>query len=341
MHRQVQTALVACFMILGFLGTALAQDRGTIEGTITDASGAVVPAAKVQIVQLGTNASWDFEANEVGRYFAPNLPLGDYRVTVQKAGFNTATSRTIEIRSQTSARADMKLQVGQVEQSIEVSSQAEMIDASTTTNTSSLSTKFIDELPLLSFGKKADISNYLQYLPGSEATSMGSSIAPVINGSQTFAAEVFLDGAPASDGVFRGSMVGNGGAVNHYGEFNIVTNSFSAEYGRTGTWFYSVSVKSGTNDLHGSLYYNFFNNVLNAREFFQAQRAIVRQNNGGYTLGDQFTFPSYTTAETAPSSSSGTICFTARAPRRGISSLSRPWRCVRATSATIGMLAAM
>jgi hypothetical protein len=284
MNRFVLTIVLA---VCPFV-SAFAQDRGTIEGTVTDASGAVVPAANVKVVQLGTNASWNIEANTVGRYFAPNLPLGSYRVTVQKLGFSTANSPTLEVRSQTTVRVDIKLQVGAVAENVEVSAQAELIDTASTTRAASLTTKQIEELPLISFGQKADIASYLKYLPGTESSS---STAPVVDGSQTYGAEVFVDGAPASDGVFRGSMLGNGGAVNHYGEFNIVTNSFSAEYGRTGTWFYSVTIKSGTNDLHGSIYDNFVNDKLNARDFFQAKRQVVRQNNGGYTIGGPVYFP--------------------------------------------------
>lgn len=285
--KSVLTALLAVCALV----PAVAQDRGAIEGTVTDTTGSVVPAAKVRIVQAGTNANWSFEANDVGRYYAPNLPLGTYRVTVQKDGFSTATSDEVEIRSQTNVRVDIKLQVGAVAESVEVSSQGALLDTSTATVSSSIANKYLDELPNISYGQKADITNFLQYLPGFELTlaiggaSNGSSVSPVMNGSQEFTNEVFIDGAPASDGVFRGSVWENGGAIQHYGEFNIVTNSFSAEYGRTGTFFYSVSVKAGTNDLHGSIYDNFVNTDLNARDFFSATRQIYHQNGGGVTLG--------------------------------------------------------
>lgn len=283
MHRR----LIVC-LLFGLLTPAFAQDRGTIEGSVVDATGAAIPNASIRIVQTGTNASWTLEANQVGRYFLPNLPLGSYRVTVQKEGFSTATSETVEIRSQATVRVDITLQIGAVTQNVEVNANAALIDTASTTRADSVSTKLIDDLPVIAFGTRSDIASYLRYLPGTESSS---SQTPIVNGSQSYATEVFIDGAPASDGVFRGSVLGNGGAVNHYGEFNIVTNSFSAEYGRTGTWFYSVTIKSGTNDLHGSVYDNFFNDVLNSRDFFQARRQKVRQNNGGYTLGGPVYLP--------------------------------------------------
>jgi len=273
------------------LGSALAQDRGTIEGTVTDPTGAAIPAATVRVVQVGTNATWTLTANEVGRYYAPNLPLGTYTVSVQQAGFATATSASVEIRSQSNVRVDLQLQVGVVSENVQVSAQAALLDTATATVSSSVTTKQLDELPLISFGQKADITSFLQYLPGSENQSANSSMTPIMDGSQAFITEVFVDGAPASDGVFRGSLWENGAAVSHYGEFNIVANSFSAEYGRAGTWFYSVTTKSGSNDLHGSVYDYFVNTTLNARDFFQATRQIYHQNNGGYTLGGPVYIP--------------------------------------------------
>jgi hypothetical protein len=84
-------------LLLGSLMPTIAQDRGAIEGTVTDATGSVIPAAKIRIVQVGTDASWSLEANDAGRFCAPNLPLGNCTVTVQKEGCSTATSGTIEV----------------------------------------------------------------------------------------------------------------------------------------------------------------------------------------------------------------------------------------------------
>jgi hypothetical protein len=295
--RGVLLVAMAGMLMLAFFGPALAQDRGSIAGTVTDATGAVIPAAKIRIVQAGTNASWTLESNEVGRYYAPNMPLGEYKITVQKEGFSTATSETVEIRSQSNVRMDIKLQVGAVAESVEVSAGAEMLDTATATRTSSLAAKQLDELPFISFGEHANITSYLQYLAGAESTPAitgspsGSSTSPVMNGAQAMATEVFVDGAPASDGVFQGSIWENGSTPNHYAEFNIVTNAFSAEYGRTGTWFYSVTTKAGSNDVHGSVYDNFVNTALNARDFFQATRQIYHQNGGGFMLGGPVYIP--------------------------------------------------
>src|ERR1051326_9199321 len=147
MYRSCTTILVLTLC----LGQAFAQDRGTIEGTVTDVTGSVVPGANVRVVQVGTDASWGLEANDVGRYYAPNLPLGSYRVSVQKEGFATTTSAAVEVRSQANVRVDIRLQVGRVAENVQVTGQAPLLDTATPTVSSSISTKQLGELPFITF----------------------------------------------------------------------------------------------------------------------------------------------------------------------------------------------
>lgn len=104
------------------------------------------------------------------RASAPNLPLGRYRVTVQMEGFSTATSEAVEISSQANVRVDIRLQPGSITDTVQVNSQPDLLDTATATVSASASTKELHELPFISFGQKADIANYLQYLPGAENT---------------------------------------------------------------------------------------------------------------------------------------------------------------------------
>jgi hypothetical protein len=276
--------LTALLLLLGAVpGLLLAQaDRATIEGVVTDASGASIAAATVKTLRIETNDVIQLKTNEAGRYFLPNLPLGTYRVTVEKEGFRTAVVDNLLLQSQMSVRADVRLTIGQVTDRVEVTAEAPMLDASTATITAQLTTKQIGELPMITVGRKRDITAYLQFLPGvTSASTWGARV----NGSNPGNSEVFLDGAPASQGNVRGGIQENGPAVEQVGEFSVVTNSFNAEYGRTGSWFTNVTIRSGTNAVHGSAYDYFDNDALNARSFFQQTRSIVRHNEGGFTLG--------------------------------------------------------
>ncbi len=187
-----------------FAANLFAQtDRATIEGIITDASGASVADAEIQIVRVETNDLILLKTNEQGRFFAPNLPLGTYRVTVAKPGFQSARMDNIILQSQMSVRADLRLNVGNVAESINVTADAPMVDASTATITQQLTTKQIQEMPLITIGRKRDITSYLQYLPG---VTTASTWGARVNGSSPGNSEVFLDGAPASQGNVGGGI---------------------------------------------------------------------------------------------------------------------------------------
>jgi hypothetical protein len=206
------------------------QDRATIEGLVTDESGALVAGAKVSIVHIQTNDAVVLRTNGEGHYFAPNLPVGSYRVTVTKEGFETSELKSLILQSQMSARADFKLKVGAISEHVEVTTEAPMLDASNATVATQLTTKQIDDLPVITIGRKQDITSYLQYLPG---VTTSSTWGARVNGSNPGNSEIFLDGAPASQGNVRGGIQENGPAVEQVGEFSIVTNAFNAEYGRT------------------------------------------------------------------------------------------------------------
>ncbi len=281
--------LLFCLALAGAWGSVYAQtDRGTIEGVVTDPTGAAVPEAQVQVVQVETNTTIQIATNELGRYFAANLALGTYRVIVQKQGFRSARREPVLIQAQTRARVDFTLEVGTLAETVEVSGEAPLLDPSTATVATGLTTKFIEELPLITIGRKRDITQFLRYLPG---VSRDSTWGARVNGANPGNSEVFLDGAPASMGNVRGGIQENGPAVEQVGEFSVVTNAFNAEYGRTGSWFTNITIRSGTNQLHGSVFNYFANDRLNARSFFQNRRTIVRQNEGGFTLGGPLYLP--------------------------------------------------
>ncbi len=278
--------LLRLLLLVASLGASsflLAQaDRATIEGIVTDTSGAAIADAKVNIVRIETNILIPLKTNEVGRYFAANLPLGTYRVTVEKAGFRAAQVDNLILQSQMSVRADVRMEIGSMTERVDVTAEAPMLDASTATITAHMTTKQIQEMPLITVGRKRDITAYLAFLPGVTTTSTWGAR---VNGSNPGNSEVFLDGAPASQGNVRGGIQENGPAVEQVGEFSVVTNSFNAEYGRTGSWFTNITIRSGTNQIHGSAFNFFDNDVLNARSFFQAVRSTVRHNEAGFTLG--------------------------------------------------------
>lgn len=299
----IQTKVFGAYLVLGILlsTNVLAQtDRGLIEGTVTDPSGGTVPNAQIQVTNTETNSTLDFSSNQLGYYLAANLPIGTYRITVQKAGFRTVIREPIPVRAQSSLRVDFTLQVGSASDTVSVSAEAPLLDVSATNVPNNLTAKFINEMPLLNFAEKGNITDNLRFLPGNTSSngSLNSnepaeSWSGRVNSAVQGATEVFVDGAPSSEfGTRRGSVLENGPAVESVSEYTVVANSFNAEYGGFGSWFTTVTLKSGTNELHGKLYDKFANDDLDARNFFQGPvQPKLRLNEGGFQFGAPIYIP--------------------------------------------------
>ncbi len=275
-------------------------DRGSIEGTVKDPNGAIVPAAKVQVVNIDTNNKFDFSTNDVGYYLASSLPVGSYRVIVQKEGFRTIVREPILVSAQNNLGLDFTLQLGALTDTITVSGEAPLLDVSATANPTNLSAKFIDDLPMIIFGEKRNITDNLRFLPGDTSSNgalnsgeAAESWSGRVNSAVQGSTEVFIDGAPSSEwGTRRGAVLENGPVVEQVQEYTVVANAFNAEYGGFGSWFTTVTMKSGTNTVHGKVYDYFGNDALNARNFFQGPvQTKLRQNEGGFQFGGPVYIP--------------------------------------------------
>ena len=287
LYRHPRVFGLSLFSLLA-VSLAAQADRATIEGFVTDSSGGVVSGALIEITHLATHDVLQLQTNASGRYMVRNLPIGAYRVTAKAEGFQTALQEDLQLQAQASVRLDFTLNPGSVRQVIVVRAEASQTDASTPTILSTLTSRQVAELPVINVGAKRNIGQWLQFLPG---VNNSSTWGARVNGANGGNSEIFLDGAPASQGNVRGGIQETGPDVETVAELSVVTNSFSPEYGRTGAWFTNIVIKSGTNQLHGSIYDHFANDALNARSFFQGQRSELRQNDGGFTLGGPVYIP--------------------------------------------------
>jgi len=289
LSRRVSAICTFVLLIGLVLVPAEAQiDRGTIIGVVTDQTGAIIPGAKVKIIQVDTNSTIELSTNNEGIYIAPNLPAATYRVTIDATGFGTFVRQPVEVRSRVEVRVDATLQPGAVTEAVNVSAEAPLLDTAAVNNSASMKSDLIQELPMIVVGTKRDITGFLNNLPG---TTQTNTFVPSVNAAPTGATEAFIDGAPASERIMRGAISENGPVLEQVGEVNVVTNAFNAEYGGFGNWFTSVTIKSGTNVLHGSVFDHLGNDKLNARSFFQPRRTAYRQNEGGFTLGGPVVIP--------------------------------------------------
>jgi hypothetical protein len=260
---------------------AFAQiDRGTIQGRVTDQSGAVVPDAKVEAIQLETGTVTPVSTNGEGLYTVPNLPLGTYQVVISKPGFSPVIGEGVNIRAGVQIRVDLVLQPAGVAETVSV--RASGLDSSAISNSTALNQKLVEDLPVIVVGTKRDITSLLQNLPGYTG---GSTFSPRANGANVGETEVFVDGGRAAQLINRGAFAEVGPAIEQVGEFSVVSNGFNAEYGGFGIWFSNVSIKSGTNTFSGSVFDHFGHDVLNAKSYFQQEKTPYKQHEGGFTVG--------------------------------------------------------
>jgi len=283
--------------VLSVLGVAACWGQNSsIQGIVSDESQAVVAGASVTAVNEDTGVKTSVRTNDSGYYSVVFLRAGNYRVEAQAAGFAAAVRERLKVDVQQVARLDFSLKVGAVTQSLEVSSAAALLESESTTVGSVIDNKRIVEMPL-------NRRNYLELArltPGIlPASTMGQGIrtgqdAGIIGmGQRGYQTNILVDGIDDSS---RGSGGGLGNVaqaitppVEALEEFKVVTNNMSAEYGfKTGPKV-MVSIKGGSNALHGSVYEFLRNDKLDAANFFAnrsgAPKPTLRQNQFGAAVG--------------------------------------------------------
>jgi hypothetical protein len=276
---------------------AVAQvGRGTIQGIVSDSTGAIVVGAAVQIIQIDTNNTFELVTNTEGLYIAPNLPVGTYRVVVKQPGFATLTREPITVRAEVVLGLDFKIQPGAVTETVNITGEAPLLDLSASSSPTTITKEVFESLPVISAGSKRNITQLLLNVPGLTSydprNRESTTWTPRMNGSVNGNTETFIDGGPGSGiSTGRGALEEVGPMVETVGEFSVVANAFNAEYGGFGSFFTNVTIRSGTNQVHGSVFNHFANNAMNARSFFQPRITAGNQNEGGFTLGGPVVIP--------------------------------------------------
>jgi hypothetical protein len=251
----ISTLILAAVFATGSL-FGQGTDLGGIRGTITDASEAGVPSAKVVATDVATNTSRTVTANAAGEYEIGNLKSGSYRITVSAPGFNTLALNGVQVVSGGTARADGRLEIAKSTESVTVQELASAVQTDSPTVSGTLNNRELVELPRDS----RDIYEFL-YLNPSITQSAGGDGSFKFLGAQSYGASFSLDGQRSKGGVF-GSPTNAQPSLETIGELTILTTNFTAEY--AGISNIRVVTKRGENDYHGSLFYNNRNSALAA-----------------------------------------------------------------------------
>jgi len=276
--------------------TLLAQsERGTITGTIRDASGAVIPAAKVVLTNTQTGVAFTAPSNADGEYTVPQLQVGTYTVRVEKDGFRPASVTGLVLNASATVRADATLEVGSSVQAIEVSASALALSTENAKTSVTMNNKLVDELPLVVGGAMRSPFNLAALTP--EAKNVGGDNGFILGGGQAAGYGTSLDGVSAntSRALSQSWVAVNAPSIEAVTEFTVDTNGFKAEFGQASGGIMAFASKSGTNEFHGSAYNFLRNEKLDANNFFNNGRGIARpiykQNDFGGSLGGPIWIP--------------------------------------------------
>src|SRR5574340_157374 len=292
------------FVLLAAMPLPAQEIRAGLFGTVTDQQGAVMPGVAVEARNLQTNVAEKTSTNDAGAYAFPVLPVGRYAVAASMASFKTAVRENLELRVGDRVQLDFRMELGTVAEQVTVAGQAELLETATASRGQVVDSTKVADFPLL--GRNpfmlALVSTGVQWVNTLQSRSArpfdNSPGNMMINGAKSWTSEILLDGAPntntEADQVANVSFIPSPDATE---EFKIQTNTYDAQFGRTGGGTISLVLRSGTNQLHGAVYHYFRNDVLNANDFQSnrvgARKTAFRWNQPGVRVDGPVYLPGF------------------------------------------------
>ena len=306
---QRQEGLCVSFILLVVLGLAVSSaaqtETATLSGRVTDPSGAIVPGARVEVINIATNITTTTETNAQGIYVVPNLRPGRYRIMVRKEGFKQVVKPGVVLNVQDIISHNFALEVGSVVQSVTVLAESGHMSTSPAVGTV-VDRQFVENLPL----NGRSFQTLIMLTPGvvlaKTAPGLGQEGQFSVNGQRADANYFTVDGVSANVGVNESSgLFTQGGgsrpafsvsggtntlvSVDALEEFKIQTSTYAPEFGRQPGGQVSMLTRSGTNGFHGTVFEYFRNDKLDANDWFANQQGLpkpeLRQNDFGFVIG--------------------------------------------------------
>jgi hypothetical protein len=300
--RHASLGLIVLMMVVVAIGPLQAKVDAGISGIVTDASGAVVSGATVQVKALETGLIQKRQTNGDGFYAFIELPPGHYDIEVSQSGFTTFRQIGILLDVNSAKVLNVKLNVGQISEKVEVSTDAVQLDTASTQNGEVIRAQTITAVPLVTRSYTdllalqpgvTPVSSGLAGGQGGQFSATGFTFNNVsgdlnagnlsVNGQRESANGFLLNGTTVQEFAFSGAgMIPN---LDSIAEFRIVTNNFDAEYGNYAGGQINVITKSGGNKFHGSAFEFLRNRSFDARNYFSSARDDHKQNEFGGTFG--------------------------------------------------------
>src|SRR3989454_3206367 len=264
------------FLLVGLLSglssASFAQSTAVLSGTVTDASGAAVPNARVVATNQATSVESATQTDTAGAYLFPALPIGIYRLTVSGTNFQTAVVTDLKLQVASTLTHDVQLKVGQTTDTFEITSDAAVVDTTTNTLGQVINDKTVQEIPLngrhftdlslLTTGTVTPPANGFLSAPLRGQGSFGINTA----GQREDTTNWLVNGINLNDNVQN--QITFQPPIDTLAEYKIDNSTFPAQYGRNAGAIVNLATRSGTNDYHGELFEFFRNSALDARNFF-------------------------------------------------------------------------
>lgn len=267
-------------------GSAHAQAiNGTILGTVADESGGALPGAAVTVTNAGTGISRTTTSGDNGAFLVAALPPGEYRLSVALDGFKSFTQTSIGLEVGESRRVDARLEIGAIAETVTIAASAARVDTTSSSIGTVLDTDRLEKLPMIGRG----VLSLAALVPGVSVVSVPQVVVDQRQGPSLSAGgradqnNVMLDGAQFAAALYN--TVANLPSPDSLQQFQVLTNSYSAEYGRASGATVMAITKSGTNTISGSAWEYFRSDKLGEKNFFAPSKPYLRQNQFGGTVG--------------------------------------------------------
>lgn len=292
---RIRVMLLVLTSVFGLRPILAQSERGTITGTVSDSTGAVVPAASVTVTNVATNVPLLATTNQSGEYTVPGVAVGTYNLRVERQGFRAFVLTGITVDAATSVRADATLEVGEARQTVEVQAAAVQLQTQDATSSTSVENTLVNDLPLEISGTVRTPFDLAALTP--DAKNLGGDNGFMIGGGQAASYGTSLDGVSTntSRALSKSWVASNAPSVEAIEQFTASSNGFKAEYGHAGGGNLTYVSKSGTNQFHGSAYEFVRNNDFDANNFFSnasgIANSIYKQNDFGATMGGPLWIP--------------------------------------------------
>jgi len=290
---------MACFLavVLTLFLPCLAQSfNASLSGVITDSTGALVPGVELTLTNSATGQHSKFVTDDEGRYSFQNLTPGTYDLSATLAGFKEFRQTGIELPINAKARLNITLQVGGVEQVVQVQGSAPQLNFENATREEGVSPDTLEKLPLLVSGTVRSAAGFAVLMPGVSTGGGNNAFDARINGGVQSGDEAQVDGVSMQQGTMSQS-----GMISIFQDFpfspdmvsevKVLTSNYEPQYGGTAGATIIAETKSGTNDFHASGFWFHRNTVLNARQFGAAERPKNLQHNFGANVGGPVKLP--------------------------------------------------